>query len=340
MRTSMIWLPASGAVLALCASCSSSSNNGFKTTDAGSLDGSSSDGGGGGVTAMQACADYAKASCTQANTCTPFTVAVNFSDEATCEQRQILGCMPLLGIHGSSLTPAAIDACAQAVMGETCVQFLDNHQPSVCNFQGTLAEGVACGTGSQCQSGYCKLAMGSSCGTCATRTSTCTTDSDCPSDQLCAGGNCVIPVSPPGMCDNGTHLCVRTLVCLGEQENDSGLGGCGKAGGVGAACQDAEDCEGGIGIVCDTATQMCVAAQEATTGQSCGIVNGALVVCTGGDDCADLMKVNDAGLPVEGTCHSPAADGAPCGMGVGCALPAVCSPKTFKCTLPNPGSCQ
>jgi hypothetical protein len=288
---------------------------------------------------MQACAAYAKATCTQANTCTPFTTAVNFGDESTCEQREILGCMPLLGIHGSTLTPAALQACAQAVMGETCVQYLDNHQPAACNFQGTLAAGAACGTGSQCQSGYCKLATGSSCGTCATRTSTCTTDPDCPSDQLCASGQCITPVSPPGMCNNKSQLCVRTLVCLGEQENDGGLGGCGPAGTVGAPCQDAEDCAGGNGIVCDVAHQMCVAALKATTGQMCGIVNGSLVYCTAGSVCADLMKVNDAGAPVEGTCHQPAADGAPCGMGIGCTLPAVCSSK-FTCTLPNPGSCQ
>ncbi len=335
MRLSMIWLPAWSVVLAVSA-CSSSSNNGFKATDAGS-DGSSS---GGGITAMQACADYAKASCTQGNSCSPFTTEVDFGDEATCEQRQILGCTPLLGIHGSSLTPAAIEACAQAITGETCVQFLDNHQPAACAFTGTLAEGATCGAGSQCESGYCSLAKGSSCGTCATRTSKCTTDGDCPSDQLCSGGACVTPVAPPGMCDNGAHICIRTLVCLGEQQADSGLGGCGTAGGVGAACDDPTDCQGGAGIVCNTASGMCVAAQKATTGQSCGVVNGALVVCTGGAFCANLMKVDDAGLPVEGTCHPPAADGAPCGSGVNCTLPAVCSPKTFTCTLPDPGSCQ
>jgi hypothetical protein len=338
MRTSMIWLPASGVVLGVVlgvfAGCSSSSNGGFKTNDAGSPDGS------GGITATQACAAYAKASCTQASTCTPFTVAANFGDEATCETRQALGCMSQFGIHGSSLTPANLDACAQAVMGETCVQFLDNHQPAACNTQGTLAAGAACGTGTQCESGYCKLTAGTQCGTCATRTSKCTTDSDCPADQLCSAGNCVTPVAPPGMCDNGAHICVRTLVCLGEQAADSGLGGCGMAGVVGDACQDATDCQGGNGIVCDIATQMCVAAQKATTGQSCGVVNGALVVCTGGDFCSNLMKVNDAGPPVEGTCHPPASDGAPCGTGVNCTLPATCNPKTFTCTLPDPGSCK
>jgi hypothetical protein len=338
MRISMNWLPAWGLVLAFCAGCSSSSNNGFKTTDAGLQDGSSSDG---GITAMQACADYAKASCTQANTCAPFSLTVSFGDEATCEQRQALGCTPLLGIHGSSLTPAALDACAQAIMGETCLQYLDNHQPAACNFQGTLAAGAACGAGSQCESGYCKLASGSSCGTCATQTSKCTVDGDCASDTFCYEGPCVTPASPPTMCNNNApNICVRTLVCLGEQEADSGLGACGMPGMVGAACQDDGDCAGGIGIVCDIAQQMCVAAQKATAGQSCGVVNGALVYCTGGAACANLMKVNDAGVPVEGTCHPSAADGAPCGTGVNCTLPATCSPKTFTCTLPNPGSCQ
>jgi hypothetical protein len=342
MRTSMIWLPVWAVVLAVCASCSSSSNNGFNNPDASSSgDGGSGDGGsGGGGAAMQACAAYAKATCTQANTCSPFTTAVDFGDEVACEQRSILGCTPLFGIHGSSLTPAALSACAQAITGETCVQYLDNHQPSACNFLGTLAAGAACGAGSQCQSGYCKVATGSSCGTCATRTSTCATDGDCPPDQLCSVGQCVTPVSPPGMCNNTSHICVRTLVCLGEQQNDAGLGGCGQAGGVGADCDDPTDCQGGAGIVCDIAQGMCVAALKATTGQMCGIVNGSLVYCTAASVCTNLMKINDAGAPAEGTCHEPAADGAPCGQGVGCTLPAVCSPKTFTCALPDPGSCQ
>ena len=338
MRISMIWLPALGALLGVCAGCSSSSSGGFKTTDAGSgSDVGSSDGGGG---ATQACADYAKATCTQANSCSPFTTTLNFGDEATCEQREALGCMALFGVHGSTLTAASLDACAQAITGETCEQYLDNHQPSACSFVGTLAAGSACGTGSQCESGYCQLAKGTTCGTCATQTGKCTTDGDCPSDQFCYSGSCITPVSPPAMCDNTTHICVRSLVCLGEQEADSGLGGCGQPGMVGAACQDDGDCAGGIGIVCDIATQLCVAAQKATAGQPCGIVNGALVECTGGAACANLMKVNDAGAPVEGTCHPPAADGAPCGSGVNCMLPAVCNSKTFTCTLPDPGSCQ
>lgn len=336
MRISISWLPMCGVVLAVSAGCSSSSNNGFKVSDAGPGEGGSD----GGLSAMQACAAYAKATCTQANTCAPFTVTINFNDETTCEQREAMGCAALFGIHGSTLTPTALDACATAISGETCTQYLDNHQPAECDFKGTLADGSACGTASQCSSGYCKLAAGSSCGTCAMRTGTCATDADCPSDQLCAGTTCVTPVTQTGMCDNGMHICQRTMVCLGEQMNDSGLGGCGTPGGVGAACQDAEDCKGGVGIVCDTTAMMCVQAQTAATGASCGIVGGALVYCTGGDVCANLMKVNDAGLPVEGTCHLPAADGAPCGNGIGCTEPAVCSPKTLKCTLPDPGSCM
>jgi hypothetical protein len=338
MRTSVIWLSAWGIVLAICTGCSSSSNKGFTPTDGGS-------GSEAGVSAMQACADYAKATCTQANTCTPFTTTVNFGDEAACEQRSILGCMPLLGIHGSSLTPEALDACAQAVTGETCVQYLDNHTPTACNFQGTLTAGEACGSGSQCQSGYCKIGVsdagtGVPCGVCATRGTACSSDNDCASDQLCAGGQCRTPMTPPGMCNNALQICQRTTVCLGEQESEAGVGTCQPPGMAGAPCQDSGDCAGGNGILCDVAHQKCVAATTATTGQMCGIVSGSLVVCSAGSVCTNLMKINDAGLPVEGTCHEPAADGAPCGMGVGCTLPAVCSPKTFTCTLPNPGSCQ
>jgi hypothetical protein len=248
--------------------------------------------------------------------------------------------MPLFGIKGSTLTPAALEACAQAITADTCAQTLDNHQPSACNFVGTLAAGAACGVGSQCASGYCKLAAGSKCGTCATQTTKCASDGDCANDTICGPiGTCVTPVVPPGQCDNATHICERTLVCLGEQMNDAGLGGCGKPGETNAACQDDGDCNGGIGFVCDLATQTCVQAQKATAGQSCGVVGGSLALCTGGASCSNLMKVNDAGA-LEGTCHPAASDGTPCGAGVDCLLPSVCDSKTLKCTLPDPGSCQ
>jgi hypothetical protein len=347
VRASIIWLSAAGLALAACTSCSSSSGKGFAGSSSGGDSGSGSSSGGSNVSLMQACQDFAHATCTQANTCSPFTTAIAYGNETTCEARSLLACMPLVGPNGSSLTAGGIEQCAQAITPETCAEFLDNNQPSACNFQGTLGEGAPCGTGSQCSSGYCRLALGSTCGTCATRAgagqagpdggAACVSDADCQANLLCAAGQCVA-AAMSGMGCSATQPCLRTLACIATSA-DAGTGTCQTPVMVGGACINATDCDGATGAVCDTTKKMCVAAGQAMATQSCGIVNNQLVYCTGGSICGNFMKVDDAGLPVVGTCHQPAADGAKCGTGIGCTLPALCTSGAV-CTLPNPVNCH
>lgn len=349
MRAGGLLLSAAAILLAACASCSSSSSKGGfggSSSSGGGSSGSSggsggSSGGSGsssgsGVSAAQACQDMATAACMQLNNCTPFGLTVAYGDAMTCAQRLVLGCTPMVGASGAMVTGEQIDQCAQAIMGETCQEWLDNSQPSACSFMGSLAAGSACGTGAQCQSGYCRLAPGSVCGSCAARAgagqtapdggAACVVDSDCAATLLCGGGTCVAPGMMGAACGM-KQPCSRTLACIG--------GTCKTPIAAGQPCTNATDCDGSKGVACDTMNKKCVRIGTAGAGQACGFINKVLTECTAGATCANIM---DGGLM--GTCHPPAADGSLCSLDLGCMAPAICTAGAARCSLPNPSSCH
>ena len=283
----------------------------------------------------QACAAFARAECTQVSACTPFNLTLTYGDEATCEQRAVLACMPAVGAAGSTLSATQVEQCAQAVKAESCEQFLDNNQPSACTYTGSLALGATCGTDSQCVTGYCRLGLPGACGTCATRAQagqgwtdggrpSCLSDADCVATLVCAMGVCVGP-APAGAACSLQQPCQRTLGCI--------AGKCAPPVPVGGACTTPTDCDGAHGAACNTNTRTCVAIATVTTGQVCGIVNGGLTDCIGGATCGNVSAT------LQGTCHQPAADNAPCGPDIGCMAPAVCAPNA-RCTLPSPAACH
>ena len=325
MRAGGIVLSAAAVLLAACTSCSSSSSKGGGS-DSGTMEA--------GVSPTQACMEMATAACGRLNSCTPFGLQVAYGDAMTCAQRAALACMPMVGVNGSTVTGTQIEQCAQATMAETCDEWLDNSQPSACTFTGSLGAGSACGTGSQCQSGYCKLAPGSVCGACSARAgagqtepdggAVCAVDADCAAMLLCAGGTCMSPAGMGAACSM-TQPCSRTLACISSK--------CATPIAVGNACTALTDCDGSKGAICNTNTKVCIQTQTATSEAACGIVGGGITACTGGSSCANISTQG------QGTCHQPAGDGAPCGFDVACMGPAICT-ATARCTLPNPGSCH
>jgi hypothetical protein len=316
-------LAAGTAILAACGACSSSS---------GSPASGGGDGGGtdaaveAGPTPAQACTDFASALCGRLEACTPFALTVAYGDVGTCTTRSALLCTTALGAGGTLVTPGQMEGCAQAVTAETCDESLDNPQPSACDVPGALANGTACGSHAQCQSSYCKLAAGSLCGTCTAHAGAgaqCTIDADCQATLVCNSGSCIAPAQTGGAC-SATQPCLRTLTCIG--------GKCSTPLAAGATCAAATDCDGTHGVYCNTQTKKCTQTQVAASGQPCGIVGGNLAACSGGDSCAGVKNG-------QGTCHQPAADGAPCGPDIYCIAPAVCT-QTARCTLPNPSVCH
>jgi hypothetical protein len=328
------WLAAAAMAAGVwCASCSSSSQKGFhpSTPPDAAVEA--------GPSATAACADFAQAVCEQLAACTPFALKEAFGDVTTCAQRSVIPCPGTLAASGTQMTPSDLEKCAQVIKGQSCDEALDNPQPPECSTPGTLGAGAACGSDWQCVTGFCEIVAGKLCGTCATRAASgqrapdggavCVVDDDCDAKLVCAAGTCVSPGAVGATCSN-TQPCTRTLTCIG--------GKCATPLAAGVGCSAATDCNGSMGLYCDTAgTKKCVQAGTAATGQPCGIVSGTFIACTSGALCGNIDM---QGL---GTCHEPAADGAPCGTlaGIGCTLPAACIDDTgYKCELPSPGNCH
>jgi hypothetical protein len=286
------------------------------------------------MSVTRACGAFAGAECKQLFACNPFTGSVVYGDEATCQQRATLACMPAIGAAGSTLTPSQVDQCAQAVTAETCEQYLDNDQPSACTYTGSRPAGAACGTDAQCQSGYCRLAPIGMCGTCGMRAQagqplaeggiiSCLTDNDCSATLLCALGQCVAPAASGAAC-GPLQPCQRTLACVG--------GKCGAPVPLGGICTTPTDCDGTHGAYCNPVTKTCQTIATAVAGQPCGILDAGVTNCTGGSTCGNVKLL-------VGTCHQPAADNSPCGPDIGCMAPALCS-TSARCTLPTPAVCN
>jgi hypothetical protein len=327
------WLSLAGLLLTACTSCSSS---GGGSPGSGSDGGSTSSRGDSGpsISPTQACQAYAHAACTEISTCAPFTLAATYGDEPTCEQRAVLACTPLFTAGGSGATATGVSACATAVLGETCEQFFDNNQPSACSFTGTLAQGAACGSDAQCQSGFCHHPLASFCGTCGTRAGAgqggpdggagCLTDVDCQATLLCGAGTCVAPGTAGAPC-SAQQPCEHTLACV--------AGKCATPVPVGGACTALTDCDGANGAICNLMKMSCIAIGKAMSGEPCDVVSGGWTECVAGGVCDNVAKNG------QGACHPPAADNALCGPDIPCLAPAICS-SSARCTLPDPTSCQ
>src|SRR5262245_9125073 len=108
----------SASALVLLAACSnSSSGGGGRPSDGG-------DGSSGGRTLAQAAAEVAAAYCDRAQACSPAFLTLAYGDVATCNARFIAQATPTLGANGTAYTADQLHACAQAVPGTSCGDFL------------------------------------------------------------------------------------------------------------------------------------------------------------------------------------------------------------------------
>jgi hypothetical protein len=299
--------------------------------------GGSTGGIGGGVSTDTATTDAANAYCNRAQACAPAYVTLGFGDVATCSSRYKQVLVASFGAEGSVETADQIEACAQALPNTTCADLIGNNAPPACqSVPGTLADGAACGSDSQCKGGSCHLALGSVCGTCGERAvsgAACLGDDDCQYGLACIGGACAPYGAENATCD-ATHPCRPDLGCKG--------GTCTAPSPVGTACQVSAECDNLHGVFCDPTTMKCATVAFAAPSAACGYVGGQLVACAGpGGQCS-----GDTAPTYQGTCVPYAADGAACDTANGplCDVGAVCvgsSPTatTGTCTITNPDSC-
>ncbi|MBI5497388.1 MAG: hypothetical protein HY904_20405 [Deltaproteobacteria bacterium] len=288
-------------------------------------------GGGGGdsVTAAQACDATAEALCGLYQRCMPWVISLQFGDLTTCQARSKLGCEDSFSANGTTATPAQTKACAEAYGSAACADMFSAEPPQACKDMpaGTLANGAQCGSGEQCQSERCKESSTSTCGTCVapvTAGGSCANNEPCNDGLTCApNATCVAPGAAGATCGNNSP-CKDPLVCRG--------GTCGARVAAGAACQpDIQDCDltGADWLSCDQQTNTCKVIALVGSGQTCGLVNNAYVMCAARGGCQA-----SAGSTT-GTCRAAAADGAACdeNNGIYCMSPARCISGT--CQLSN-----
>ena len=309
---SIRWVIATGALasgIGFVVACSSTSN-------------------GSSVTAAQASTDAAQALCTRVNDCAPAYMNLAFGSVTECETRYAASVGRGIGANGSNLTADQLEACAKALPATTCADVLGRSLPAACHGPaGTLADGAPCADDSQCLNKKCKSSgPNTTCGTCgspAAAGGACVASDDCADGLACASSVCVVFGATGSTCD-AAHPCNSTLACV--------AGKCGPPQAAGAACKDSSECDQLHGIICDgkKCSQLSLVAAPTT----CGLINGAYTLCSGGASCTGIMQTG------MGTCTAAPQDGTACEVdgGAKCEDPAKC--VNGKCTAPDPVTCK
>jgi hypothetical protein len=215
--------------------------------------------------------------------------------------RFVEACAVEIALPGSGITPASLQACANAIAAEGqafCKGAVAG--PTECRFtRGGLPTGAVCQTSTQCQSGECVFASDGgvtpTCGACAA--------------PLALGANCE---STPGACPVGA-ACASSQTCQPIT-----------MGGVGAMC-DFEEAPCKSGLVCDTTKSQCVT--PGTAGTPCTFAT----TCAVGLTCSSMTQ----------TCQPPAPSGAACTTASDCEPQLGCGATTRTCaavTWAQPGA--
>jgi hypothetical protein len=262
---------------------------------------------------------WATAICTREQACIPSLFTYYWGDATTCITRNKLWIKTYLaGYADITATDTSLSGCATQISAQSCLDWNNGKPLPMCALPGKRANGAKCDAGDQCASLRCS-GNATACGTCAARVALngACVPGDCADGLICGSlGTCVTPKVMGASCAADTTSCAGSLRCRG--------GICSAPlTTVGAACVDAEDCDTGHGVLCDSnaATPKCIAWSSSPT--ICAY-STTLTACSKGGFCED-----------DGTCTPAAADGRACDddLGPTCLYPAVCSASNFLCTV-------
>ncbi len=317
--------------------------------------------GGGGLTAAEACADSAKASCAKRDMCSSSMHPPPRCTAALaqwCEMRTAAVCVNNLAAKGTASTPAHTEQCSEDYATEACTSFEEGLALCGPALAGSLANGIACGNNAQCSSTFCAVGSTEVCGTCQplpTTGSVCQVGADCGPGLACAivvgaaAGVCTGYVPSGGACLTGTTVCEAGASCVGDVPATMTMGTCMLQGSkIGDACDGSRKtlavCSDLLGLACipptkGTTVGTCQNVTYVTAGMPCGPVGSAPITgvgeCTAGALCVKAMG------SATGTCVAAAADGAACDSdvtkGPPCLSPARCVPSSAMSTA---GTCK
>jgi hypothetical protein len=329
-------MPCPGAPLALlfaalrCAACSSEAD----------------------ITLESAPTDLATAVCGRIGACSPTALAITFGTADRCLEQKALGLAKDLHAPGAAITDAGLRQCLSAIRAASCDDILGSGaRLPACEMKGTLANGSVCGTGLQCRSGACAgngdeppvLGGRHGCGVCKDRVGV---DAACANDPCEAGLYCRSPVKTPTISTPATCIafagagercaddpvvaprCRGTAACL--------AGICGKRIAEGSDCPPGDTCEAGLTCVFEgtATTGKCTKQKIAAAGESCGYVSGSFVACGGASWCTPSVGV------VPGKCKALPTAGQDCSESEACLAPARCLPRTSRCYVQDPATCN
>jgi hypothetical protein len=238
--------------------------------------------------------------------CTRFQgiAASAFPSRAACEPTLGLQNAYVLSAPDTDRTVANVTACTTALMSMSTCAVADALQgvgtPTECKTPGTLPAGSVCTGDAQCAAGTrCPNdALSKGCGVCIPIQGdggTCVVNDDCAAGLSCTNEACV-PAGGVGATCNAGAPCDRLLRCFN--------GTCQAQGDVGDSCSPST---GGclVGLFCNTVSSLCEQIRVVGTdflpdggltdaglpgdggivGQTCGLLNGSLVLCPAGTEC-------------------------------------------------------
>jgi hypothetical protein len=301
------------------------------------------DAGDAGINVSSVCADQAYARCTRLQGCSSTALQIRFGDVRACEAVFQAICTNNLTAASTGATTATVELCAKAVPDWGCTDYVFNlNAPPACQVQtGALANGAPCGVNSQCQTGFCAIAPGKECGSCASVPAagdSCAQLVTCGTTLACSAvtQKCITFAQIGDPCSNA-QPCADGLTCVGFSAQAGTTGTCKTATSTsGAACDFlGAGCNQFAGLSCNAQTQLCDTAQVVAAGSACGLVANRMAYCAASGTCT------------AGACVAASALGGPCDLanGLGCIDNTRCivsadGGTAGTCQVPSAISCH
>jgi hypothetical protein len=287
-------------------------------------DGGASSSGAATTSLQSACEALADEGCDRFTEC----VAGAFLDaQYDCKAGAVASCVAASN-ENANVQASDLDACRTQLKAATCTEVLTTSY--TCKLPaGDLAEGKGCKDDTDCASSFCAKGT-ENCGTCAVPPAegAACIQLGCGPDRVCQDGKtCVTPKKAGEGCTDadscvGSLSCVNN-VCAAPLETEGAA--CDPAGKTAPTCSLLK------ALYCGQETQKCLKLTPAAVNETCGFVDGQIVVCT----ISNFCKTGDGGLA--GTCTAKIELGGACDPKAECKPGLSC--KDGKCADPNTVTC-
>jgi hypothetical protein len=304
-----------------------------------------------GPSADSVCTDDAYARCSRYQTCSPTTVQIRFGDETTCNTVYKAFCLANLGAPSTGTTISGLQTCTQQIPEWACSDFLEaqNTPPGCATPSGQIAAGAVCSFSGQCQSAFCAIVPGATCGVCAATPQagdSCAQLTQCGPSLTCLSSSetCAGAAGPMASCAPA-QSCTVGNECIGANYTTGAPGTCQAAvETLGDPCSSTtNECDYYAGLTCNSQSKQCVQLTVNGAGQPCDYIaaSGQTFYCGAGGKCI----TSTPGGP--GTCTGSSPIGGTCDlvMGPACVPPARCiaaseGGTSGTCQVPDGSACQ